>query len=65
MDALLNGRLGTLVSPTDKNAIQDAIVSNLKQERTVDTSLAIQTLCVENFSYHQYYIKIKQAICEG
>lgn len=64
VDALLKGRLGTLVSPTDKNAIQDAIVGNLTAKRTGSTSLAIQNLCIENFNYNQYYEKIKQAICE-
>jgi glycosyltransferase involved in cell wall biosynthesis len=65
IDALLNGRLGTLVCPTDKDAIHDAIVKNLTTERTADTSLAIQSLCVRSFNYNRYYENIKNAICEG
>lgn len=64
VDALLNGKLGTLVSPTDKNAIYEAITTALSLERTANSSLSIQALCVENFSYKAYYEKIKKIICD-
>lgn len=62
VDALLNGNLGTLVSPTDRNAIYEAITKNLNIKRTTETSLAIQNLCIESFSYKAYYKKIKDLI---
>lgn len=62
VDALLNGRLGTLVSPTDRNAICKAIADTLHRERTESSSLAIQSLCVESFSYKAYYQKVKNLI---
>lgn len=64
VDALLNGNLGTLVSPIDKDAIFEAITQNLTSPRTQSSSLSIQTLCVDNFSYKAYYDKIKQLICD-
>ncbi len=64
VDALLNGKLGTLVSPIDKDAIYKAIVANLELDRTPETSLRIQALCINNFSYNAYYVKIKELICE-
>jgi phosphatidyl-myo-inositol dimannoside synthase len=64
VDALMGGKLGTLVSPIDKQAIYEAILRNLQKDRTVESSKKIQTLCMENFSYKSYYSKIKQLICE-
>lgn len=64
VDALLGGKLGTLVSPTDKNAIYEAMKANLSLLRTDDSSAAVQKLCVDNFSYSNYYKKLKELICD-
>jgi phosphatidyl-myo-inositol dimannoside synthase len=65
VDALLNGRLGTLVSPIDKDAISQAILSDLKQGKTEESSRLIQSLCMENFSYKAYSEKIKDLILDN
>jgi len=62
VDALLNGRLGTLISPTDKNEVLQAITTNLFMQRTGASSLAIQNRCMENFSYKAYSGRIKELI---
>lgn len=62
VDALLNGKLGTLVNPTDIDAICEAVETNLNTARTVESSQAIQNLCMEHFSYTVYYKRIKELI---
>ncbi len=62
VDALLDGKLGTLVHPTEKEAIYEAIITNLKKERSAVSSQAIQQLCLEHFSYQTYLQHIQQLI---
>ncbi|MFD2161014.1 glycosyltransferase family 4 protein [Paradesertivirga mongoliensis] len=64
VDALMNGRLGTLISPTDTEAIFQAIVNNLESDYTTDSALKIQAMCVQSFNYEAYYQKIKERICD-
>ncbi len=62
IDALLDGELGTLVHPTDKEAIYEAIISNLKHRKSEKSSQAIQSLCLEHFNYQTYLQHIQQLI---
>ena len=61
-DALLNGRLGTLVDPTNKEEIYKAIIRNLEEDRSDASSLAIQSLCLEYFNYQKYLQNIQQLL---
>lgn len=60
-DALLNGRLGTLVDPTDRTAIRDAILRNLSKTELHDRK-AIQKACLSNFSYRAYREKLRKLV---
>lgn len=62
VDALLNGELGTLISPTDKNEILEAISTEVLKNRTNESSLDIQNRCMEHFSYKAYSGRIKELI---
>lgn len=59
VDALLNGKLGTLIDPSNLDEITLAIENNLtnKKEPTL-----IQDLCIENFSYVKYVKQVKNLI---
>jgi phosphatidyl-myo-inositol dimannoside synthase len=61
-DALLNGQLGTLVDPERKEDIPQAIIQNLEKERSNTSSLAIQSLCLEHFSYQKYLQNIQKLL---
>lgn len=52
-DALLDGKLGTLVNPENKAHLAAAIFELLSDSKNSNTS-AIQQLCLQNFSYSQY-----------
>jgi phosphatidylinositol alpha-1,6-mannosyltransferase len=59
VDALLNGKLGTLVNPTDVNAVALAIEENLNNNYHPQL---VQEICIANFGYGQYLEKIKELI---
>ena len=59
VDALLNGKLGTLVNAEDIDAIAIAIEENLNSNINPKQ---IQDRCLANFSYQQYLKKIKELI---
>ena len=59
MDALLNGKLGTLVQPEEKESILIAICKNLEMPRSEKASKAVQNLCLEYFNYEQYFQKVQ------
>jgi phosphatidylinositol alpha-1,6-mannosyltransferase len=54
VDALLNGRLGTLVNPTSKTAIFNAIITLLKQPRNQNEAYERQELTVRIFHFDTY-----------
>jgi phosphatidyl-myo-inositol dimannoside synthase len=57
--ALLGGRLGTLIDPGQKEMLIEAIHENLEHKRSENSSRAIQELCMEHFNYQQYLEKIQ------
>ena len=59
-DALLDGRLGTLVAPNDVAAIEEAVISALKKEN--HEAKAIQELCFETFGYTLYQKKVSDLL---
>jgi glycosyltransferase involved in cell wall biosynthesis len=59
VDALLNGKLGTLINPSDTDEIAQSIEKNLNSEANPKL---IQELCVANFGYEQYVMKVKALI---
>ncbi|MBC7913675.1 MAG: glycosyltransferase family 4 protein [Pyrinomonadaceae bacterium] len=61
-EALLNGKLGTLIHPEQKETLLDAINENLEHLRTENSSRAIQSLCMEHFNYQQYLQRIQQVL---
>ena len=59
IDALLNGRLGLLVNPDDKEEITSAIKKVINDKSSFKPD---QTLLMQNFSYEVYKEKIKAAL---
>ncbi|NEU06815.1 glycosyltransferase family 4 protein [Flavihumibacter sp. R14] len=63
-EALLQGRLGTLIDPAETESLVKAISDNLNRKVTRESALAIQSLCLEHFNYEKYLDKI-QALLLG
>ncbi|MBC7744083.1 MAG: glycosyltransferase family 4 protein [Flavobacterium sp.] len=61
-EALLNGKLGTLVDPGDKEAILNAIHNHLKKPRSIKDCQTTQNLCLEHFNYKQYLSKVEKLL---
>lgn len=59
-DALMDGKLGTLLNPNDTTAIGEAIIIALRKER-LDVK-AIQELCFGTFGYRQYQEKVSNLL---
>ena len=57
--ALLDGKLGTLIHPGKREDLLHAIRTNLENPRSESSSKAIQTLCLEHFNYNQYFNQIQ------
>lgn len=62
VQALLDGKLGTLVHPEEKQSIIKAIRKNLNRPRTETEAQAIQKLCLEHFNYQAYLQKIQKLL---
>ncbi len=60
-DALLQGRLGTLINPQDKTGIRNAIIKSLSDSDT-DGSRLIQRTCLKHFSYQAYRERVRKLI---
>ncbi|MDF3079283.1 MAG: hypothetical protein K0S09_3172 [Sphingobacteriaceae bacterium] len=58
-DALLNGKLGTLVDPTNVEEIESAVLENLTLPVLRNQSAGIQKRCLEAFNFHQYQSNIE------
>ncbi len=56
VDALLNGKMGTLIDPSNLDEITVAIENNLTNKKE---PRLIQDLCIENFSYAKYVEQVK------
>ncbi len=56
--ALLEGRLGTLINPGEKETLIAAICENLDKPKNIESSKAIQALCIEHFNYELYLKKV-------
>ena len=53
-DALLNGRLGSLVDPKNVKEVTSAIRTQLEKGRLSKHSLSLQQECLKHFSYQQH-----------
>jgi len=60
--ALLNGRLGTLINPEKKESLLTAVKKHLKQPRSEHSSKEVQALCIQNFNYVQYADKVQELL---
>lgn len=60
-DALLQGRLGTLIDPQDKTEIRNAILKSLSESDTSSSKL-IQRTCLKHFSYQAYQERVRKLI---
>ncbi|MEJ5992823.1 glycosyltransferase family 4 protein [Pedobacter sp. Du54] len=58
-DALLNGKLGSLIDPNKVEEITMAIKDNLSHKKD---PLALQELCISHFSHAKYADKLKKLI---
>lgn len=63
--ALLNGRLGTLLPPANKDLLRKSIARILRTPRSEETSKAIQSLCLSHFNYDQYQQKVCSMLCHS
>jgi phosphatidylinositol alpha-1,6-mannosyltransferase len=61
-DAMLNGKLGTLVNPEDHDELYQAILENLNFQNDLQTKKALQTLTLRHFGYPRYRRKIKRML---
>ncbi|MGN8059065.1 glycosyltransferase family 4 protein [Pedobacter sp. 22163] len=59
-DALMDGKLGTLLNPNDTAAMGEAIITTLQKEK--HESKVIQTMCFETFGYSQYQEKVSNLL---
>ncbi len=62
IDALLDGRLGKLVDPTNANEIKNAVTQYLNIGRSDEQSKKIQQDCLAKFNYANYYNYINQLL---
>ncbi len=62
VDAVLDGKLATLVDPTSKKELTTAIISALKQDKDDAHAKAQQLLALHHFSFDNYKSNIKQLL---
>lgn len=64
-DALLNGRLGTLINPDDTDDMVSSISGDLKKPRSRKYALLTQSLSLASFNFDTYTQNLKQLLsCE-
>jgi glycosyltransferase involved in cell wall biosynthesis len=61
-EAMLKGKLGTLIDPADENELYQAIRKNLTAQDDVQTKKTRQTLTLKHFGYPRYRRKIKRML---
>jgi phosphatidylinositol alpha-1,6-mannosyltransferase len=61
-DAMLNGKLGTMVDPADQNELYLAIRKNLTAQNDTQTKKAMQALTLKHFGYPRYRRKVKRML---
>lgn len=61
-DAMLNGKLGTMIDPDDPAAIKKSIIENLSRERSPAAALTIQKNCLMYFSQQRYQQQIENIL---
>lgn len=61
-DALLNGKLGTLIDPTDFQQLQSAILKNLNSKNDLRAKKTRQILTLKHFGYPSYRRKVKRML---
>lgn len=61
-DALLNGKLGKLITPDSLPAITAAIKETLSSDNSIATKKERQALCLANFNYENYQAKVLQLL---
>lgn len=64
VDALDHGNLGTLVDPTDQEAIATAILKNLAHKMTVEEKIDLQRRVVDKFGFSKFTARIIDIIKE-
>ncbi|HMI02656.1 MAG TPA: glycosyltransferase family 4 protein [Pedobacter sp.] len=61
-DAMLKGKLGTLINPADQNELYLAIQENLTFQNDAQMKKTMQTLTLKHFGYPRYRRKIKRML---
>lgn len=61
-EAILDGKLGTMVNPSDPEALYDAICQNLNLQTNSQVKKSLQALTLRHFGYPQYQRKIKHML---
>lgn len=61
-EAMLRGKLGTMINPADQNQLYLAIRKNLTFQNDAQTKKTMQTLTLRHFGYPRYRRKIKHML---
>lgn len=61
-DALLNGKLGTLIDPEDGDAIFQSIKSALNNPLTIEQKLEQQEMVLDAFGFNNYRLKVSDLL---
>ena len=61
-DAVLNGKLGTLLDPQNVNLVQKTIREILRNKNSLNEVMTIQQRCIKHFNYTRYQQKVKQLL---
>lgn len=64
VDALDNGKLGTLVDPTSPEAVTDAILQNLSKLLDADQKLDLQRRVIEKFGFDKFKDRLNSVLEE-
>lgn len=62
IDAMLNGRLGSMIDPENKTAIYQTVRNHLKYKPSHKDLLTRQRICLENFGYENYLLRVKKLL---
>lgn len=61
-DAVLGGKLGTLVNPDDQKEVYEALLKILHTPRSQAEAQRIQKMCLQNFSFEKYKEKVSHLL---
>lgn len=61
-DALLDGKIGRLINPTNEQELAKAILDQLSIVKNAKSAQQLQDTCLAHFSFHRYQSKVAQLL---